>query len=132
MSPKHTRLLWLIITCLMIIGPRTKAQDPIRITSPMSPPAWAFLEREVLDASSAAVRDFYNHYFDERGYLLHVARWGALDGTDDAIEHFKNWTILHSSPAFVARRRRGPWMEGLRRRPPEAYPWRYVEEADRA
>jgi len=27
---------------------------------------------------------------------LHKARWGALDGTDDAIENFKNWTILHA------------------------------------
>ncbi len=62
----------------------------------MSPPTWALLEREVLDASSEAVREFYDHFFDERGYLLHVARWGALDGTDDAIEHFKNWTILHA------------------------------------
>ena len=50
----------------------------------MSPPEWALLERELLDASGEAVSDFYDHFFDERGYLLHVARWGALDGTDDA------------------------------------------------
>ena len=47
----------------------------------MSPPEWALLEREVLDASGAAESKFYNQYFDERGYLLHVARWGALDGS---------------------------------------------------
>jgi hypothetical protein len=29
---------------------------------------------------------------------------------------------LHSSPGFVAKRRRGPWVQGLRPRPPEAYP----------
>ena len=73
-----------------------EAQDSIRITSPMSPPEWALLERELLDTSSAAVSEFYDHFFDERGYLLHVARWGALDGTDDAIENFKHWTILHA------------------------------------
>ncbi len=72
------------------------AQDLIEISSPVSPPEWALLEREVLDASSSAIEKFYDHFFDERGYLLHVARWGALDGTDDAIENFKNWTILHS------------------------------------
>ena len=96
MKVKRTCLIWLTVTCLLYAGLKTEAQDPIQITSPMSPPTWALLEREVLDASSAAVREFFDHYFDERGYLLHVARWGALDGTDDAIEHFKNWTILHA------------------------------------
>jgi hypothetical protein len=86
----------LIASWLMLAGLNAEAQDPIRITSPMTPPTWALLEREVLDASSDAVREFYDHFFDERGYLLHVARWGALDGTDDAIEHFKNWTLLYA------------------------------------
>lgn len=74
----------------------SEAQDKIEISTPMSPPVWALLEREVLDAGSKAAGEFYNHFFDERGYLLHVARWGALDGTDDAIENFKNWTIFHA------------------------------------
>lgn len=74
----------------------TAAQQTLRITTPMSPPEWALLERELLDASGEAVSDFYDHFFDERGYLLHVARWGALDGTDDAIENFRQWTILHA------------------------------------
>lgn len=96
MKAKHPGLQKLIIFLLLISGLNAEAQGPVRITSPMSPPAWALLEREVLDASTAAVREFYEHFFDERGYLLHVARWGALDGTDDAIENFKNWTILHA------------------------------------
>jgi hypothetical protein len=72
------------------------AQDAIEISTPMTPPEWALLEREVLDATSEAIARFYDHFFDERGYLMHVPRWGALDGTDDAIEHFKLWTILHA------------------------------------
>lgn len=72
------------------------AQEAINITTPMAPPHWALLERQVLDATSEAVEEFYNHFFDERGYLLHVGRWGALDGTDDAIENFKNWTIFYA------------------------------------
>jgi hypothetical protein len=62
----------------------------------MSPPEWALLERQVLDASSAALAEFYDYFYDERGYLLHVPRWGTLDGTDDAIENSKYWTILHA------------------------------------
>ena len=30
------------------------------------------------------------------GYLLHTPRWGTLDGPDDAIETFHNWTLLHA------------------------------------
>jgi hypothetical protein len=36
------------------------------------------------------------------------------------------------SPTFVAKRRRRLRLQGLRPRPPEAYPGRYVEVADRA
>src|SRR5690606_21965860 len=32
----------------------------------------------------------------ERGYLLHTPRWGTLDGPDDAIETYYNWTLLHA------------------------------------
>jgi hypothetical protein len=96
MKVKHLFIPWLIAYFLLFSGMNAVAQDPIRITSPMSPPTWALLEREVLDASSNSVREFYDHFFDERGYLLHIPRWGALDGTDDAIENFKNWTILHA------------------------------------
>jgi hypothetical protein len=28
--------------------------------------------------------------------LLHTPRWGTLDGPDDAIESFYNWTLLHA------------------------------------
>ena len=89
-------VLWLLAVGSTLLGMNAEAQDSIRIATPMSPPEWALLERELLETAGAAVSDFYDHFFDERGYLLHVARWGALDGTDDAIENFKNWTILHA------------------------------------
>lgn len=62
----------------------------------MAPPAWAVLERKLLDANSDAAEKFAAKYVDERGYLLHTPRWGTLDGPDDAIETFWNWTLLHS------------------------------------
>jgi len=56
----------------------------------------AFLERELLRFNSEACERFAQKYIDERGYLLHTPRWGTLDGPDDAIETFFNWTLLHS------------------------------------
>jgi len=62
----------------------------------MSPPAWALLERELLKQSSLACDRFAGKYLDSRGYLAHTPRWGTLDGPDDAIETFYNWTLLHA------------------------------------
>ncbi|MCW5979787.1 MAG: hypothetical protein KIT09_17030 [Bryobacteraceae bacterium] len=68
----------------------------LRIETPMKPPAWALLEQELLRANSAACERFYDKYVDSRGYLLHTPRWGTLDGPDDAVETFFNWTLLHA------------------------------------
>ena len=66
------------------------------IESPMDAPEWALLEREVLHAHTAACEAFFNRYFDAQGFLLCVARWGADDGPDDAIENVNDWPHLHS------------------------------------
>jgi hypothetical protein len=85
------------VMILVLAGVSTASADTlVTITTRMSPPEWALLEREVLDAGSKAVDLFYENYFDERGYLEHVARWGILDGTDDAIETFHNWTLFYA------------------------------------
>lgn len=92
------RLLTIAITLVMIAsavhadGP-TK---PIVLATPMSPPTWALLERQLLTANAAACREFYGKYFDERGWLLCVERWGGDDGPDDAIENCTDWPILHA------------------------------------
>lgn len=66
------------------------------VNSPMSPPTWALLQRELLKANADACEEFYNRYFDERGFLLCVERWGGDDGPDDAIENCHRWPILHA------------------------------------
>lgn len=73
-----------------------RAEVALRIATPMSPPTWALLERELLRANSIACERFAAKYVDERGYLAHTPRWGTLDGPDDAIETFFNWTLLHA------------------------------------
>ena len=73
--------------------------EEVRVTTPMTPPAWALLEREVLRANAAACQEFFHKYFDERGYLQCVERWGGDDGPDDAVENFNRWPELHAMGA---------------------------------
>ena len=68
----------------------------IAVDTAMSPPAWALLERELLRQNAAACREFFDKYFDERGWLLCVERWGGDDGPDDAIECLLHWPVLHA------------------------------------
>jgi hypothetical protein len=83
--------------CVLGLPGLAAAQEKVlRVTTPMSPPAWALLERELLNANSDACREFYHRYFDDRGWLLCVERWGGDDGADDAIENCNDWPILHA------------------------------------
>jgi hypothetical protein len=62
----------------------------------MPAPEWAKLQRQLLDVQAPACREFYEKYFDERGYLQCFVRWGANDGPDDAFENFNGWPELHA------------------------------------
>jgi hypothetical protein len=62
-------------------------------------PHWALLQRELIRAETLACREFYEHYFDERGYLRCIPRWGGDDGPDDGAENLLNWTMLHALDA---------------------------------
>ena len=66
------------------------------IRTPMPPPHWALLQRRLLRELAEGCRAFFEHYFDDRGYLLCVPRWGGDDGPDDAAENILNWTMLHA------------------------------------
>lgn len=70
--------------------------DRIVVTTPMAPPEWALLQRELLRAESAACEAYFDRYFDARGYFQCFERWGANDGPDDAIENVNNWPYLHA------------------------------------
>ena len=91
--------LCFIFVIALLIHPSANGGGPVRpivVTSPMSPPTWALLQRQILHSSSTACREFFAKYFDERGWLLCVERWGGDDGPDDAIENCTDWPILHA------------------------------------
>lgn len=87
------------LTAILIIASAHADGAPITIDTPMPPPAWALLERELLQANTRACEEFFARYFDERGYLQCVERWGGDDGPDDAIENVNDWPLLHAMGA---------------------------------
>jgi hypothetical protein len=86
----------LLLTPLLFLPAIIAADPAVQIATPMAPPAWALMERKLLEANSIACDRFAKKYLDSRGYLLHTPRWGTLDGPDDAIETFYDWTLLHA------------------------------------
>lgn len=85
-----------LVAAAALPGPGAAEGAALDISTPMQPPEWALLEREVLRAHTAACEEFFARYFDERGFLLAMERWGANDGPDDAIEHVNEWPHLHA------------------------------------
>src|SRR5579884_543932 len=95
---RFTILRLIVLAALTVQPARGSASGPVmvRIDSPQTPPDWALLERELLRANAAACKEFFARYFDERGYLQCVERWGGDDGPDDAIENCAVWPLLHA------------------------------------
>ena len=64
----------MLLPSLLIVvwhSPKLPGAEPaLSIETPMSPPAWALLERELIEANTAACEEFFAKYFDERGYLV--------------------------------------------------------------
>ena len=62
----------------------------------------------------------FSRYFDERGYLQCVERWGGDDGPDDAIENCNDWPLLHAlgAPHVIREMYRKAW---------EGHLWQYTE-----
>jgi hypothetical protein len=85
-----------IVLLLLLQSAAYPVDTVIRVDTPTPPPTWAVLERELLRANAAACREYFAKYFDERGFLLCVERWGGDDGPDDAIECLQDWPILHA------------------------------------
>ena len=99
MTKRSLVVLLIGASCIVsAAGPATIALGPLRPIhhTPMPAPPWARLERQILAASVPACREFFQKYYDDRGYLQAFLRWGANDGPDDAFENFNRWPELHA------------------------------------
>ena len=97
MGAKRIVCAALIVVVVMCIGAiSATAQQNIVVDTAMAPPAWALMERQLMDEKAQHIEDFYQHFFDEKGYLQHTLRWGILDGPDDLFDIFGDWTLLYS------------------------------------
>ena len=86
-----------MIAFTLLASPTASGQGvDVTISTPMSPPTWALLERELIRAQEDLCIAYFDKYFDDRGYLECVERWGGDDGPDDAIECVADWPILHA------------------------------------
>ena len=90
------RILGCCVLSSAVFAATTLADVIVDVKEPMAPPYWALLERQLLDVHTAACQEFFERYFDSRGYLLCVERWGGDDGPDDAPENLNGWPILHA------------------------------------
>ena len=95
------RLVLILTLSFTLCGVSCAEPVILEIDRPLAPPAWALLQRELLRTNEAACREFFEKYFDERGYLLCVERWGGDDGPDDAIENVADWPLLHAASKYA-------------------------------
>jgi len=86
---------FLLLTALGL--PLTWAADSVvRVDRPMAPPAWALMERALLEENVRLMRAFIAKYVNPvTGYLEVVEHWGGADGPDDAMENFYNWPLVY-------------------------------------
>lgn len=109
-------ILAVVVAVCVAARPTAAADSVIRIDTPLPPPGWALLERELLRANTAACQEFYKRYFDDQGYFLCVERWGGDDGPDDAIENCEDWPTLHAlgAPDVILEMYKKAWEGHLR------------------
>jgi hypothetical protein len=93
-----THCCWRLGLLLLAAAPLLAApqSSPLTIDSPFAAPSWATLQRRLLAENVPACREFFQKYYDSRGYLQVFLRWGANDGPDDAFENFNHWPELHA------------------------------------
>jgi hypothetical protein len=92
----HRFVRWLVRSVAAALCSAHVAAATLTVDSPMAPPEWAVLQRRLLAEQVPACREFFEKYFDARGYLQCFVRWGANDGPDDAFENFNGWPELHA------------------------------------
>ncbi len=87
-------ILWALL--LPAAMPLWAADTVVRIATPLPPPAWALMERALLQENARLIKTFHKKYVNpSNGYLEVVEHWGGGDGPDDAMENFYNWPMVY-------------------------------------
>ncbi len=94
----HSRRSFLLGTTALLAGAAAPARAAaLSIETPMDPPEWALLQRELIAVHTDACTAFFQRYFDPaNGWLRTTVRWGGDDGPDDAIENVNDWPHLYA------------------------------------
>ncbi len=75
----------------------TAEQHVIEITTPMSPPSWAFMERALLVENTRFFKMYAEKYINPNtGHMEIVENWGGTDGPDDVMENWYNCSLLYA------------------------------------
>lgn len=93
-----------LATALIIAGGSARADQSVLpddavvvdITAAKTPPSWALKQRLLLEENVRAAGEYYRKYWDERGHLLCIPRWGWADGADDVLQGVANFPLLYA------------------------------------
>jgi hypothetical protein len=61
-----------------------------------APPEWALLQRQILDKSWPAAKEFVARYTRPDGTLVWRKEWPGMDGSDDGYESFYNFPLFYA------------------------------------
>lgn len=67
--------------------------NPIHLKTATPPPAWALMERHLIDFLYPAAMEYVNKYTREDGTLIWRDEWPGMDGSDDGYESFYNFPL---------------------------------------
>ncbi len=64
--------------------------------SPGSPPEWALMQRQLMQALYPAAMEFVEKYTREDGTIIWRDEWPGMDGSDDGYESFYNFPLYYA------------------------------------
>jgi hypothetical protein len=64
--------------------------------SPSTPPEWALLQRQLMQALYPAAMEFVNKYTNPDGTIIWRKEWPGMDGSDDGYESFYNFPLYYA------------------------------------
>ena len=95
---------------------QVKRASAIPYHSPDTPPEWALLQRQLMQALYPAAMEFVAKYTNPDGTLIWRDEWPGMDGSDDGYESFYNFPLYYAlgGPEEIDKLSRKLW-EGVTR-----------------